>query len=72
MGLANDLRPRVEGLLELEHHLTKLGLEPRVRAGRTRHQQHQHLGSGHPQPPRLSSALGESFCLLNQSVIMGA
>ncbi|CAM9606673.1 unnamed protein product, partial [Choristocarpus tenellus] len=69
-GAANDLRPRVESLLELEHHLSKLGLEPKVQVVRSRHH-HPGTAQGH-QPRCLSSALGESFCLLNQSVIMGA
>ena len=61
-------RPQRDDLLELERQLAKLGLESKTGGpgGRARHRQ----GVGNPGA-HLSSALGESFCLLNQSVIFG-
>lgn len=61
-------RPQRDDLLELERQLAKLGLESKTGGpgGRARHR----AGTGKPGA-HLSSALGESFCLLNQSVIFG-
>ncbi|CAN0410641.1 unnamed protein product, partial [Laminaria digitata] len=66
--LAKKFRPQRDDLLELERQLAKLGLESKTGGpgGRARHRQ----GLGNPGA-HLSSALGESFCLLNQSVIFG-
>ena len=60
-------RPQRDDLLELERQLAKLGLESKAGGvgGRARHRAGANPGA------HLSSALGESFCLLNQSVIIG-
>lgn len=64
----HDRRPQRDDLLELERQLSKLGLESKTGGpgGRARYR----AGTGTPGA-HLSSALGESFCLLNQSVIFG-
>lgn len=73
----------MDDLLELERHLAKLGMEGRTgRAGggpgsraavaaRLRAGGNGNSALGNPGGAHLSSALGESFCLLNQSVIFG-
>lgn len=65
---SENTRPQRDDLLELERQLAKLGLESKTGGpgGRARHRP----GAGNPGA-HLSSALGESFCLLNQSVIFG-
>ncbi|CAM9869392.1 unnamed protein product, partial [Sphacelaria rigidula] len=80
--LARKFRPQMDDILELERQLSKLGLESRAgRAGagagraakaRLRAAAGGAGGAGGGNPgAHLSSALGESFCLLNQSVIFG-
>lgn len=67
----------MDDLLELERQLSKLGLESRAgRPGgaggraKSRLRPGGNAAGGNPAA-HLSSALGESFCLLNQSVIFG-
>lgn len=62
-------RPQRDDLLELERQLAKLGLESK--AGGTAGGRARHRSTGANPGAHLSSALGESFCLLNQSVTFG-